>query len=78
MAVRVREQVRARVRQPVPRLELASLKESAILELGLEVRDWVDGDDPYALVAAALPGRDDRSRERHRGPVSDAGTGVDG
>mgnify|MGYP000187360860 CR=1 FL=1 len=40
----------------VPRLELASLKESAILELGLEVRDWVDGDDPYALVAAALPG----------------------
>jgi Xaa-Pro aminopeptidase len=40
----------------VPRLELASLKESAILELGLAVRDWVDGDDPYALVAAALPG----------------------
>jgi Xaa-Pro aminopeptidase len=40
----------------VPRLELASLKESAILELGLAVRDWVDGDDPYASVAAALPG----------------------
>ena len=40
----------------VPRLELASLKESAILELGLTVQDWVDGDDPYALVAAALPG----------------------
>lgn len=40
----------------VPRLELASLKESAILELGLAVQDWVDGDDPYALVAAALPG----------------------
>jgi Xaa-Pro aminopeptidase len=40
----------------VPRLELASLKESAILELGLVVQDWVDGDDPYALVAAALPG----------------------
>lgn len=39
----------------VPRLELASLKESAILELGLAVQDWVDGDDPYALVAAALP-----------------------
>ena len=41
----------------VPRLELASLKESAILELSLAVQDWVDGDDPYALVAAALPGR---------------------
>src|SRR5689334_1975972 len=40
----------------VPRLELASLKESAILELGLAVRDWVDGDDPYGLVAGALPG----------------------
>ena len=40
----------------VPRLELASLQESAILELGLTVQDWVDGDDPYALVAAALPG----------------------
>jgi Xaa-Pro aminopeptidase len=40
----------------VPRLELASLKESAILELGLAVQDWVDGDDPYALVAAALYG----------------------
>ncbi len=40
----------------VPRLELASLKESAILELGLAVQDWVDGDDPYALVEAALPG----------------------
>ena len=40
----------------VPRLELASLKESAILELSLAVQDWVDGDDPYALVAAALPG----------------------
>ena len=40
----------------VPRLELASLKESAILELGLTVQDWVDGDDPYALVAGALPG----------------------
>lgn len=38
----------------VPRLELASLKESAILELGLSVQDWVDGDDPYELVAAAL------------------------
>ncbi len=40
----------------VPRLELASLKESAVTELGVAVRDWVDGDDPYRLVAAALPG----------------------
>ncbi|MFZ1178867.1 MAG: Xaa-Pro peptidase family protein [Mycobacterium sp.] len=40
----------------VPRLELASLKGSAIAELGLAVRDWVDGDDPYQLVSAALGG----------------------
>nr|MDP9165931.1 Xaa-Pro peptidase family protein [Actinomycetota bacterium] len=40
----------------VPRMELASLKESAVLELGLAVRDWVDGEDPYALVADALGG----------------------
>ncbi len=40
----------------VPRLELASLKESAILELGLPIRDWVDGDDPYELVLTALGG----------------------
>lgn len=40
----------------VPRLELASLKDSAVPELGLAVRDWVDGDDPYRLVADALGG----------------------
>ncbi|OBH12994.1 Xaa-Pro peptidase family protein [Mycobacterium sp. E1747] len=40
----------------VPRLELPSLKGSAIAELGLAVRDWVDGDDPYQLVGAALRG----------------------
>ncbi|KMO75155.1 M24 family metallopeptidase [Mycolicibacterium chlorophenolicum] len=40
----------------VPRLELAALKESAVTELGVAVRDWVDGDDPYALVADALGG----------------------
>ncbi|KZS80656.1 dipeptidase [Mycobacterium kansasii] len=39
----------------VPRLELASLQESAAA-LGLVVRDWVDGDDPYRLVSAALGG----------------------
>jgi Xaa-Pro aminopeptidase len=40
----------------VPRLELAALKDSAIDALGVAVRDWVDGDDPYALVGAALGG----------------------
>ena len=40
----------------VPRMELASLKESAATELGLAVRDWVDGEDPYRLVADALGG----------------------
>lgn len=38
----------------VPRLELASLKDSAVPELVVAVRDWVDGDDPYRLVAQAL------------------------
>jgi Xaa-Pro aminopeptidase len=40
----------------VPRMELATLKESAIVELALPVLDWVDGDDPYALVASVLLG----------------------
>ncbi|BBY91782.1 dipeptidase [Mycobacterium gallinarum] len=40
----------------VPRLELASLRDSAVTELPVVVRDWVDGDDPYALVADALGG----------------------
>jgi Xaa-Pro aminopeptidase len=40
----------------VPRLELAALKGSAVAELGLAVRDWVDGEDPYQLVSAALGG----------------------
>jgi D-alanyl-D-alanine dipeptidase len=40
----------------VPRLELAALRESAVAELGLPVRDWVDGDDPYRLVTIALGG----------------------
>ncbi len=40
----------------LPRLELASLKESAASDLGVCVRDWVDGDDPYQLVAEALGG----------------------
>jgi D-alanyl-D-alanine dipeptidase len=40
----------------VPRLELASLKQSAVADLGVTVRDWVDGNDPYQLVAAAVGG----------------------
>ena len=40
----------------VPRMELAALRESAVPELGLAVRDWVDGQDPYRLVADALGG----------------------
>jgi Xaa-Pro aminopeptidase len=38
----------------VPRLELASLRNSAVSELGLAVRDWADGEDPYQLVVNAL------------------------
>ena len=49
----------------VPRMELASLKESAATELGITVRDWVDGDDPYGVVADALGGAPGR-RRRHR------------
>ncbi len=40
----------------VPRLELASLTGAAVADLALPVRDWVDGQDPYALVAELLPG----------------------
>ncbi|MCA9271438.1 MAG: aminopeptidase P family protein [Phycisphaerales bacterium] len=40
----------------VPRLELAALRESATADLGLTVRDWVDGDDPHGLVALSLGG----------------------
>lgn len=40
----------------LPRLELASLKDSAVVDLGLSVRDWVDGEDPYDLVVAVLGG----------------------
>lgn len=45
----------------VPRLELAILKDSAVpglADAGIELRvlDWVDGDDPYALVLGLLGG----------------------
>jgi Xaa-Pro aminopeptidase len=57
----------------VPRLELAALKGSAVFELGLTVRDWVDGEDPYRLVADALsPGP--RSQAARSEPVATAVT----
>ncbi len=37
----------------VPRMELAKVRSTAVGELRLTVADWVDGEDPYALVAAA-------------------------
>jgi Xaa-Pro aminopeptidase len=40
----------------LPRLELAALRESAVGDLGLNVQDWVDGENPYDLVALALGG----------------------
>ena len=40
----------------VPRLELAALKDSAVMDLGLAVAVWVDGEDPYRLVVDALGG----------------------
>ncbi len=40
----------------VPRLELAALRESAAGDLGLAVQDWVDGENPYDIVAVALGG----------------------
>ena len=40
----------------VPRLELASFRGSFLSELGVVVRDWVDGDNPYELVRDALGG----------------------
>jgi Xaa-Pro aminopeptidase len=40
----------------VPRLELAALRESAVTEIGAVVQDWVDGENPYELVARALRG----------------------
>lgn len=39
----------------VPRMELAKVRDTAVGALGLAVADWVDGQDPYALVTAAMP-----------------------
>ncbi|WP_341955924.1 Xaa-Pro peptidase family protein [Microbacterium sp. LWH13-1.2] len=38
----------------VPRMELAKVRSTAVGELGIAVSDWVDGEKPYDLVAAAL------------------------
>ncbi|MFW0794777.1 Xaa-Pro peptidase family protein [Gordonia sp. CPCC 205515] len=38
----------------VARLELASVRDSAIDDLGIEVAAWVDGEDPYGLALADL------------------------
>jgi Xaa-Pro aminopeptidase len=43
----------------VPTMELAALRPSAVGEIGLELREWVDGDDPYALALAWGDGRAD-------------------
>ena len=37
----------------VPRMELAKVRSTAVGALGLAVSDWVDGENPYDLVAAA-------------------------
>ena len=39
----------------VPRMELAKVRDTAAGELGVRIADWVDGEDPYALVIDALP-----------------------
>ncbi|MBA0048286.1 Xaa-Pro peptidase family protein [Mycobacteroides sp. LB1] len=46
-----------------PRMELAALKDSAIGDLDIPISDWVDGDNPYELVCAAL-GASDRESSR--------------
>lgn len=38
----------------VPRMELAKVRSTAVGELGLAVSDWVDGENAYDLVAAAV------------------------
>lgn len=55
----------ARATIVVPRMELAKIRSTAAGELGLTIADWVDGEDPYALVLAA-------AGEVQRAGVSDA------
>jgi Xaa-Pro dipeptidase len=51
----------------VPALERPGLDGTPVLELGLEIAEWTDGQDPYALVAAVL--------RRSRSLVTRAGVG---
>ena len=44
----------------VPRMERARIRGTAAEQLPLRVVDWVDGEDPYALLADALSGRPSR------------------
>ena len=39
----------------VARLELASVRDSALADLNIEMAAWVDGEDPYAMALAGLP-----------------------
>ncbi|GAB2673300.1 Xaa-Pro peptidase family protein [Gordonia jinhuaensis] len=43
-----------RPRVVVPKMELAALRSSALGDLGVDMIDWVDGDDPYALALDGL------------------------
>jgi Xaa-Pro aminopeptidase len=51
----------------MPALERPGLDGTPVLELGLEIAEWTDGQDPYALVAAVL--------RRSRSLVTRAGVG---
>ncbi|MFN2477757.1 MAG: M24 family metallopeptidase, partial [Pseudonocardiaceae bacterium] len=51
----------------VPALERPGLDGTPVPQLGLEIAEWTDGQDPYALVAAALC--------RSGSPVTRAGVG---
>lgn len=41
-----------------PRMELATLRDSAIGDLDLRIVDWVDGQDPYALALGGFAAND--------------------
>lgn len=61
----------------VPRMELSKVRETAVGALSLTVADWVDGDDPYATLVAALPSGmrrvavSDDLPARHTMPIAD-------
>ena len=60
-----------------PRMERASLGGSAVADLALAVHEWVDGEDPYRLVARLIPGQgrfavDEAMPALHVLPLADA------